>query len=298
MSRPRQIVPGMTLFVTRRCTQRQFLLKPGKTVNQVFLFCMAYAARRYGILVHAFVVTSNHFHVVLTDTEGRLPEFMHWLDEYVAKALNHHRNRWENFWAPGSYSHVTLETSDDVLDKMVYTIVNPVEAGLVPRAAKWPGLNSVTHHVGDTIEVERPEIFFRPDGSTPERVTLELRKPPGFRRMSDAEFEALLLERVREKEDEIRARFKLEGRRFLGAHGLRKVNPFDSPSTREPRRKLNPRIACKDPGLRIAAIERLKAFESDYRDAYARWKAGKRGVIFPYGTYKLRVQAGVRCRDP
>jgi len=40
MSRPRQIIPGQTVFVTRRCSQRQFLLKPGKTVNQVFLYYM------------------------------------------------------------------------------------------------------------------------------------------------------------------------------------------------------------------------------------------------------------------
>jgi len=61
MSRPRQIVPGATVFVTRRCTQRQFLLKPSRLVNQVFLYCLAYAAARHGILVHAFIVMSNHF---------------------------------------------------------------------------------------------------------------------------------------------------------------------------------------------------------------------------------------------
>jgi len=298
MSRPRQIIPGQTVLVTRRCSQRQFLLKPGDTVNRVFLYCLAFAAARTGVLVHAFVVMSNHFHLVLTDPHGRLPEFMHWLDEYVAKALNVHRKRWENFWAPGSYSHVTLETTDDVLDKMAYTLANPVQAGLVARAAKWTGLTSATVHIGETIEVERPAIFFRPDGSMPERVKLKVARPPGFKKTANGKLEAELLEQVQLREDEVRTRFKLEGRRFLGVHGIRKIRPFDTPSSREPRRNLNPRIACRDAGLRIAAIGRLKAFEDDYREAYRRWKAGKRGVVFPCGTYQLRVQAGVCCRDP
>ena len=275
-----------------------FLLKPGKTVNQVFRYCLAYAARRCGIQVHAFVVMSDHFHLVITDTSGRLPEFMHWLDEYVARALNAHRQRWENFWAPGSYSCVSLVTRDDVLDKMVYCLVNPVAAGLVSRAVKWPGLTSIAHGCGDSIEATRPEIFFRPDGELPDSVRLKLYKPPGFKRLTNADFDALLRERVREQEDELRARFRLEGRRFAGVHAIRKIRPFDSPATREPRRRLNPRIACKDPGQRIEALGRLKAFEADYREAYARWRAGKRGAVFPLGTYQLRVQAGVRCRDP
>jgi len=298
MSRPRQIVPGKTVFVTRRCSQRQFLLKPSKLVDQVFLYCMAYAAAEYNISVHSFTVLSNHFHLVLTDPHGRLPEFMHWLDEYVAKALNAFHGRWENFWAPGSYSHVVLETNDDVIDKMIYTIVNPVTAGLVARAAKWPGLTSVKHHVGDTITVERPEIFFRPDGHMPVDVELELTRPPGFDKLTDEQFEKLLLEQLEQKEDQVRTRFKLEGKRFLGVHAIRKIRPFDSPRSREPRRKLNPRIACKDTGLRVAAIERLKAFLNDYREAFRKWKAGNRRVVFPYGTYQLHVQAGVRCRDP
>ncbi|MFH2007045.1 MAG: transposase [bacterium] len=298
MSRPRQIVPGTTVLVTRRCTQRQFLLRPSRRVSQVFLYCLAHAAAEYGIMVHAFTVLSNHFHLVLTDPHGRLPEFMHWLDGYVARALNAHHGRWENFWAPGSYSHVVLETPDDVLDKMVYTLVNPVAAGLVPRAAKWPGLTSVKHHIGDTITIERPEIFFRPDGPMPVDAELELIRPPGFEKTTDGKFEELLLEQLARKEDEVRTRFKLEGRRFAGVHAIRKIKPFDSPASREPRRRLNPRIACKDTGLRIAAIERLKAFQNDYREAFRKWKAGNRRVVFPYGTYQLRVQAAVRCRDP
>jgi hypothetical protein len=61
MSLPRQILPGSTYLVTRRCTQRQFLLRPSKLTNQIILYCLALAVARTGILLHAFVALSNHY---------------------------------------------------------------------------------------------------------------------------------------------------------------------------------------------------------------------------------------------
>ena len=130
MSLPRYIVPGVTYLLTRRCFGRQFLLRPSAEVNQIFEFCLAVAAARSGCEVHAYCVLSNHYHLVVTDPDGKLPVFMHWLNEYVAKCVNSVLGRWESFWAPGSYSQVSLADEEDVMAKLVYTMTNPVSAGL------------------------------------------------------------------------------------------------------------------------------------------------------------------------
>ena len=41
MSYPRQVLPGMTYLLTRRCTQRQFLLRPSAQTNAILLYCEA-----------------------------------------------------------------------------------------------------------------------------------------------------------------------------------------------------------------------------------------------------------------
>ncbi len=46
MTAPRQVLRGTTYLVTRRCAQRQFLLKPSKTTNEVFLYVLAVAVDR------------------------------------------------------------------------------------------------------------------------------------------------------------------------------------------------------------------------------------------------------------
>ena len=88
MTAPRQILPGSTYMVSRRCTQRQFLLRPSEIINNIFLYCMAYAANDTGIRIHAYTAMSNHFHIILTDPKGKLPKFMEDLDKFVGKCVN------------------------------------------------------------------------------------------------------------------------------------------------------------------------------------------------------------------
>ena len=46
MTLPREIIPGRFYMVTRRCTQRQLLLRPDEETNNAFLYCLAEAAQR------------------------------------------------------------------------------------------------------------------------------------------------------------------------------------------------------------------------------------------------------------
>ena len=58
---------------------------------------------------------------------------------------------------------------------------------------------------------------------------------------------------------------------------------------------LNPRVAARSKWLRIEAIQRNKQFLADYHQVRRRWKEGDREVVFPLGTYALRIHANVPC---
>ena len=66
MSSPRPIIPGATYMVTRRTTQRLFLLAPSPWLEQLFLYCLAVATEHTGVVVHALTVMSNHYHLIAT----------------------------------------------------------------------------------------------------------------------------------------------------------------------------------------------------------------------------------------
>ena len=49
MTQPREVLPGQFYLLTRRCTQRQFLLRPDPDTNNAFTYCLAVAAQKYDI---------------------------------------------------------------------------------------------------------------------------------------------------------------------------------------------------------------------------------------------------------
>jgi REP element-mobilizing transposase RayT len=298
MSVPRQILPGTTYLLTRRCAQRQFLLRPSRKVNQIVRFCLAYAAQRFAIRLHAYITMSNHMHIVATDIHGNLPEFMHWLNEYVAKCVNAHLGRWESFWAPGSYSAVRLIDPEDVLAKMVYVYTNAVDAGLVRSARDWPGAKSLTEDLlRPPVEIRRPREFFRKNGPVPEKVLLRLDVPDALVETAEDPVDRLA-RAVEAREKEIRSARREHGLGFLGRRRALKQSPFRRPRSSEPRRGLDPGVAAADKWHRIEVTQRLKAFRNAYREARQRYLKGDSSVLFPWGTYWMHVRLGVQCCGP
>jgi REP element-mobilizing transposase RayT len=292
---PRRVLPGTTTFVTRRCSERRFFLRPCRETNEIVLYVLARAATRYRVLVHAFCVLSNHAHLVVTDTEGRLPAFMRYFNSLVARAVNASLGRFEGFWASdGSYSAVEPLDPSDVLAKVAYVLANPVAGGLVKRAAEWPGLWTAPEHIGTTkLLVRKPKKFFDPKGYLPETVELTLSVPPRF--ASAEEFRAQLAAELGKLEETAQRELASEGRRFLGAARVLAQSPFASPAPGEPRFELKPRIAARNKWKRIEGLLRLKSWEREYRASRAAWCAGIRDVLFPAGTYLMRIMYGVQC---
>lgn len=292
---PRRVLPGTCYLVTRRCSERRSFLRPSETINDIFLFVLGLAAARYGVAVHAFCVLSNHAHLVVTDVEGRLPAFMQYLDSLVARAANASLGRFEAFWATNdSYSAVEPLDPSDVLAKVAYVLANPVAAGLVERGARWPGLWTPPEQIGSAVlTARRPEHFFDPNGYLPESVPLALTTPPGF--SSASEFRSLLSNALRELEETHRRDLAAQGRRFLGVARVLAQDPLSPPSDGEPRFRMKPRIAARDKWRRVEGLLGIKTFEERYRECQVAWRAGLRDVVFPAGTYLLRIMHGVQC---
>jgi REP element-mobilizing transposase RayT len=293
---PRRILPGSTYLVTRRVSERRFFLRPSRETTEIFRFVLAVMSERYGILLHAFCVLSNHVHIVLTDPHARLPDFHRDLDALVARAVNRALRRWEAFWGRDGYSAVQLETPAAIVEKMVYVLANPVASGLVRHGSEWPGLWSDPRRIGDDgVVVDRPKKFFRAGGSLPPTARLTLHPPPGF---EEEQLVPELLHQLRQAEDRAAAELSAKGRSFLGVARVLAQNPNTRPATAELRRTLSPRVATRNQWKRIEALLRLVEFRSAYREALDAWRAGVRDVVFPLGTWLMRVQHRVACLAP
>jgi REP element-mobilizing transposase RayT len=290
---PRQGLAGRSYLVTRRCSERRFFLRPSRRTTDLVRYVLVAAAQRYDILVHAFCVLSNHLHLVVTDQHANLPAFMQYFDSVVARSVNASLGRFEGFRASASsYSAVVPLDPADVVAKAAYALANPVAAGLVRFGAEWPGLRSSPAQIGSTLVARRPKFFFDEKGYVPEAVELELTPPPGF--ASAGAFADALAEAVADLELQHRRRVEATGLGFLGVARVLAQKPFAHPAPGEPRFKLNPRVAARDKWKRIEALSSLKSFLAEYRAAWASFRAGVRTVVFPAGTYLLRVLHGAQ----
>jgi REP element-mobilizing transposase RayT len=304
MSEPRYLIKGSTSLITRRCTERKFFLRPDKKVNKIILYCLGYGSCRYNVDIHAFCFLSNHYHLITTDPYCNMPFFMTWVNAFIAKHLNMILERKGHFWAPGSYSMAKIGHPDyhvspeDVKDKLVYVYTNPVSAGLVKHYKDWPGVISTPKQMGgEPIEIERPNIFFDENGSMPEKVKFQLKIPDCFKNLKRKEVIRLLNEEIHKEEDKIQKEFREKGKTFLGREKVLIQSPFKTPKTPEKKKQINPRLICKDKWYRIFILALINTFFEKYKKALKKVKEGDKNVVFPYGTYKMRVFFRFECEE-
>jgi putative transposase len=298
MSLARPILSGTCYRVTRRCSQRRFLMRPDGDTTNAFLYCLAYAAARTGVGIVFFIACSNHWHSGIIDHQGRLPEFLECFHKFFAKHQNARFGRWENFWASEQTSVVQLVGPEDVLAKAAYAVSNPVKDNLVETASDWVGASSWPAHLDDRPLVAfRPRHYFRADGPMPEEIAFSLAQPPGFEQLGQAAFAELLQAKVRHVESLAAQRRAQTGTAVLGMRAVLEQRVGDRPKAREPRRRLSPRVACRNVWRRIEALMRNRQFLVAYRAARDLLAAGVEAV-FPAGCYWLRRFAGVRCEPP
>ncbi len=305
MSQPRRIVPGSFYMVTRRIAQRMFLLRPSDEINAILEYCLAEAADRFNVKVIAFMVMSNHYHAVVYDPDAKLPAFIERFHKMVSKAVNRHHKRWENLWSTEETCVTHLVTLDDVFDKVVYVLMNPVSAHLVETVAQWPGSSSWLR-MGRAATVKRPQVYFRKKGSVmPATAKLVVTTPPGLKGETSAEWIKRVRREVHLREEVARKERTAKRTKLLGRKCVLATSPFAAPTTAAPHRRLRPALACKDRERMKRERAILKSFRATYRTMLALLvKRLRKGdlegeplVEFPAGTWRWRA-LGVRCARP
>jgi hypothetical protein len=241
-------------------------------------------------------VNRTGYHLLVTDPEARVCDFVRDLNSLIARSLNAEIGHWEHFWDAARTSIVRLVEADDIAEKMVYTLANPVSSGLVDSGRKWPGLRRGPRELlRPARRAQRMGRLFGKRSSSPPAVDFELSKAPGFEDLTTEEYVELIEERVEERERGLREEAREAGREFLGKKAILTQEPHDRPRSREPRRKLDPKVACRNPAKRILALRELKGFVKSYREALDEFRSGLREAFFPLGTWSMRVRLAVNC---
>lgn len=258
---------------------------------------LSITAAAFDVEIHAAVVMSTHFHLVVRVPNQDVSELMHRLDLRLAKAAQVLRRFARGVvWAPGQLSIVELETPQAVIEAIAYAIVNPVAAGLVYRPEDWPGVMTTIEDLfgGRVFSSTHPGFYFSRWWPASARLVLSL--PECLRALGVDTARALLEAEVQRLLVEVRAHVKAQGWSVMGAVNARNVSPYREAKSWEAFGARIPHIKAGrgETEARLGAIERLQEFRAEHREAKRRWCAGEREVVFPAGTYWMRVHHGVQ----
>lgn len=305
-TQPRQILPGRTLFVTGQALLREFRFCPEPEVVQTIRYCLGATMMKYRLDLHAYVWMSNHYHLVLTDVEGRLPDFMRDLNSLTSRALNAFRDRLGQNYAREGYNMVVPADEDAVLRHCAYTEANPCAANLVRYAWEWNSVTSAGVQYGQEIEVERPQsglwatLSEEPlDDEDPEEIvkaSFVLTRPPCMGSHSDELVREAVYQRVKAIQDEAHTRRARQGVALLGMKLAQSMPYRSSPNSSEAPFKTKPQISGTDHHARKKLKESQREFLEAYRLALKVYR--QRGnAEFPLGTWWMKRCLQIGCPD-
>ena len=305
MTRRRYVAAGRTTGNSRRTTRRYHLFTPDEAgeMEQIFWYCLGVAAHRHGISIHAACLMSTHPHYSARDNRGTLPDFRRDFHRWLAMATKRFRGWDEEVFNKSPAGEHELLTPEAVVRDIAYTIVNPPAAGAVRYAKDWPGATTRVRDIGRrVIRVRRPKYWFDPKNPNwPDVVELKLEMPAILIEAygSVEEAQRVIAAEVRRLEHEARRALEAEGRTFSGARRVLRTPHTKQAETRLERSSRNPRFAAGgDRQALAAAVKRFRQFDADYAEALERWRSGDRNVLFPHGTWWMRIHHRIRCHPP
>lgn len=186
--------PGTLYHVTNRgAGRRDLFLSPADRL--VFLAALADACRRYGLIVHAYCLMSNHIHLLVEDTRGCLSQALSLAQSVYDRYFNDSRGERGTGHLFGDRFFCDVVSTADYYDRLTsYILLNPMRCAVPlapsPEAYAW---SSASLHCGP----HPPSVFFahlldRYGGADAILAAMPRPSTPEVARNRRARFDALL----------------------------------------------------------------------------------------------------------
>ena len=132
MSRPLRLeFSGSLWHVTHRGNCRQNIFHDDDDRN-FFLELLGKCVSKYDWILAAYVLMSNHYHLVTQLTCASLSRGVQWLDSRYARYFNRRHGRVGHLYQ-GPFHAPLIEKETYFLEVLRYDALNPVRAGIVAR---------------------------------------------------------------------------------------------------------------------------------------------------------------------
>lgn len=162
---PRFNIPGVPQHVIQRGNNHQacFLSEQDYRVylNKLNEYC-----EKYNVLIHSYVLMTNHVHLLLTPkaAEG-VSQLLQSLGRYYVRYFNQTHQRSGTLWE-GRFKSTLVDSENYLLTVSRYIELNPVRAKMVMQPADYPWSSFDKNALGKTSKLITPHHCYQSLGKT------------------------------------------------------------------------------------------------------------------------------------
>lgn len=156
---PRYFIPDIPQHVIQRGVDRQAVFfEPDD--YKLYLHSLGEAAKRYQCQIHAYVLMTNHTHLLVTpDNDRSVPLVMQAMGRGYVQTLNKKYNRTGTLWE-GRYKASLVQDDGYLLACQKYIELNPVRAGLVTTPEDYPYSSYAHNALGNVDSLLTPHDVY------------------------------------------------------------------------------------------------------------------------------------------
>jgi putative transposase len=154
---PRIVVPGQPLHIVQRGNNRVPCFF-GAADYHYYLDCLAEAAGHFGCHIHAYVLMTNHVHLLLTPETSASPSLtLQSVGRRYVRYVNRYYRRSGTLWE-GRYKSALIDSEHYLLTCSRYLDLNPVRAKMVrhPRDYPWSSYCSYAEGAANSLITAHP----------------------------------------------------------------------------------------------------------------------------------------------
>jgi putative transposase len=157
---PRYVLPGQPQHVIQRGNNRDVIFVSGADYR-FYLEKLKDACDRTGCEVHAYVLMTNHVHLLMTpQDENSLGRAMQSLGRRYVQYFNHRYRRTGTLWE-GRYRATLIDAENYLLTCYRYIELNPVRADMVSHPANYPWSSYRSNALGQSDILVSEHALYR-----------------------------------------------------------------------------------------------------------------------------------------
>jgi REP element-mobilizing transposase RayT len=107
---------------------------------ELFLQVLANVCERYSLVVYAYCLMSNHYHLLVETPDANLSQGMRQLKGVFTQSRNRKHHRVEHLFQ-GRYKAILVDKDVYLLELCRYIVLNSVRANMVSSPEEWPWSN-------------------------------------------------------------------------------------------------------------------------------------------------------------